>query len=586
MEETVKPDYTSISSLLVQAEDEKLLLPEFQRPFVWSVEQSKDLFDSIIRGIFIGTFVMSKPQFDLTCRAIDTRPRSGKGSRAKLNDVLYQSNEFEYSKIDVVLDGQQRITSLYRVLKGFDKVYFIFKKPQSIPLPSIEISDFDEIIESLSIKISEESFCIELSEVYKCATWKDKDIEKLIFNPLVERYEFLRENEELKDRYFDLLLDLKRLLYSKIQDKTLLSVFFLNMGIEKFCMFFERSNSKGTELSFIDIITAKIYKDFKLDREINKFKTKNKGILFDNAVIESFVRYFSFLKAKQVDRKTILTSLTGTDFNENWDETSKLYIKSYNFIESQKLIFKNEYISYKTMYIPMIHFLRNLPHKDFSQISSSQMDYFKFWLWGSLLNTRYGGGMIGSSNDIIVEDCKMLEKVAKGEKFTKDYLKKFKFDFKFEDLLELTSKGAIFVGIMSVLNYTNKFKNLGNDNLINYENQINIHHIFPSKYLEKNFSNESFENENSNSILNKMIIEKIPNIKFGEKAPSVYLHDLKNPQVDVCLQTHLISNAEELLNGNINYRQFIEDRSKLILEIIDVQLGGLKERFIKELDKN
>lgn len=586
MEETVKPDYTSISSLLLQAEEQKLLLPEFQRPFVWSVEQSKDLFDSIIRGIFIGTFVMSKPQFDLTCRAIDTRPRSGKGSRAKLHDVLYKSNQFEYSKIEVVLDGQQRITSLYRVLKGFDKVYFIFKEPESIPLPTIDVTDFDEIIESLSIKPSDESFSIELSEVYKCATWKDRDIEKIIFDPLVEKYDFLRNNEELKDRYFDLLLDLKRLLYNKIQDKTLLSVFFLNMGIEKFCMFFERSNSKGTELSFIDIITAKIYKDFKLDKEINKFRANNKGILFDNAVIESFVRYFSFLKAKQVDRKTILTSLTGSDFEENWNETSKLYVKSCEFIESQKLIFKNENISYKTMYIPMIHFLKNLPHKDFSQITRSQMDYFKFWLWGSLLNTRYGGGMIGSSNDIIVEDCKMLEKIAKGENFTKDYLKKFKFDFDFEDLLELTSKGAIFVGIMSILNYTEKFKNLGNDNFVNYDNQINIHHIFPSKYLEKNFGSESFENENSNSILNKMIIEKIPNIKFGEKKPSIYLQELNNPNLEICLKTHLIGNCEQLLKGDLDYMDFVKDRAKSILNIIDENLGQLKEKFIKELDKN
>lgn len=329
-QESVKPDYTSISTVITEAQDKKLMLPEFQRPFVWTIEQSKDLFDSLTRGIFIGTFVLAKPQFDLSCRAIDIRPRAGKGSRAKVDHVYYQINDFEAQKTYVVLDGQQRITSLYRVLKGDDKIYFIFKKPENIPGPSEEITSIEQITDSLSVKQVDDSFSIELSEVYKCATWKDKDIQQKVFDPIASNYEFLKSNADLAERYLNLLLDLKRLFYNLIQDKTLLSVFFLNMGIEKFCMFFERSNSKGTELSFIDIITAKIYKDFKLDKSINDFKNNHK-VFFDNSIIEAFVRYISYLKAGQVDRKTILTQLTGNDFVENWQETSLLYVKACNF---------------------------------------------------------------------------------------------------------------------------------------------------------------------------------------------------------------------------------------------------------------
>jgi uncharacterized protein with ParB-like and HNH nuclease domain len=334
-QESVKPDYTSIANLIQESQDKKLMLPEFQRPFVWTIEQSKDLFDSLIRGIFIGTFVMAKPQFDLSCREIDERPRAGKGSRAKINSLFYKTNDFEAKKTYVVLDGQQRITSIYRVLKAVDKIYFIFKKPDAIPSPNDEMTQIEQIIDSLSVKPIEDLFSIELSEVYKCATWKDKDIQQKIFEPIAEKYEFLKNNSDLADRYLNLLLDLKRLFYELILDKTLLSVFFLNMGIEKFCTFFERSNSKGTELSFIDIITAKIYKDFKLDKNISEFKEKNKNVLFDNSIVEAFVRYISFLKAGQVDRKTILTNLDGTDFVLYWQEICDLYVKSCNFLSSQ-----------------------------------------------------------------------------------------------------------------------------------------------------------------------------------------------------------------------------------------------------------
>ena len=97
-QESVKPDYTSIANVVQEAKDKKLMLPEFQRPFVWSIEQSKDLFDSLTRGIFIGTFVMAKPQFDLSCRAIDTRPRAGKGSRAKIDHNFYKSKTLKLKK--------------------------------------------------------------------------------------------------------------------------------------------------------------------------------------------------------------------------------------------------------------------------------------------------------------------------------------------------------------------------------------------------------------------------------------------------------------------------------------------------------
>lgn len=242
------------------------------------------------------------------------------------------------------------------------------------------------------------------------------------------------------------------------------------------------------------------------------------------------------------------------------------------------------------MYIPIIHFLKNIPHKDFTQITLTQMKLFKFWFWGSLLNTRYGGGMVGSTNDIIVDDCKKLELIAKGESFSKDYLKKYKFEYKSEDLLELTSNGAIFTGIMSIMNFSkNNLRNLGNENKIDLENTINIHHIFPTKYLEKNFENESFENEYSDSILNKMIIEKIPNLKFGEKKPSVYLGELvnNNHKLENSLASHCIGNPKEFISGeyDYNFKEFTSNRSKLIIDLIESEVGFIKLELLEELDK-
>lgn len=62
----------------------KIVLPEFQRDFVWDEPKTYDLFDSLIRDIFIGSLIYGIPSFELTVRELDTRPRKGNGSREKL----------------------------------------------------------------------------------------------------------------------------------------------------------------------------------------------------------------------------------------------------------------------------------------------------------------------------------------------------------------------------------------------------------------------------------------------------------------------------------------------------------------------
>ncbi len=585
--EQVKPEHNSIGNVIREIDDTKLLLPEFQRRFVWDIEQSKDLFDSIVRGIFIGAFMLAKPQFDLSCREIDTRPRAGKGSKSKIDSNYFTERLFEAKKIYVVLDGQQRLTSIYRVLKGIDKLYFVFKDPDKIPSPGDAIKNIEQLIDGVSFKKIPENVCVEISDVYKIGTWKDRDIRTKIFDNISNECIVFENNPNLKDRYFDLLLDLKSFFYLLIEDKTLLYIFFLDMDLEKFCMFFERSNSKATQLNFIDIITAKIYKDFKLDKEKKAFEEKYKGVMFDDIIVEAFVRYISFIKKKKVDKKTILNSLDGSDFNKYWNEICEMYVKTNNFLTSQQLIMSPKWIPYPNMFIPMIHFVRNLPNKDYSQLSEHQSKLFKFWLWASLLNMRYGGGMAGSTNDIIVEDCFTLEKISKNEGFDKATIRNFKFNFGFEDLLTITSSGAVFIGIMSIIHHQKLLKNLANNMNVDFNQKVDIHHIFPEDYLKKNFSEDSFENENVDSILNKMMIEKIPNLKFGSKAPSVYLKEEpldKNVNLLDSLSSHRIPEPSKLINSDYdnNFKQFLSDRFDMIKGLIDTEVIKVKENILAE----
>src|SRR6516165_7600556 len=109
--------------------NETILLPEFQRDFRGEMDQTHDLFDSLIREIFIGTVIYGKPGFGMTLRQVDDRPRRGKGSRAQLRMRHYDKEEIvaksRTQNLRIILDGQQRITSIYRALTGADNVFLV-----------------------------------------------------------------------------------------------------------------------------------------------------------------------------------------------------------------------------------------------------------------------------------------------------------------------------------------------------------------------------------------------------------------------------------------------------------------------------
>jgi hypothetical protein len=487
------------------------------------------------------------------------------------------------------LDGQQRRTSIYRALKGVDKIYFIFKKPDELPAPGKDINGIDDVIQGITNENDNGELCIPIHDLYSCLkeNWREKRIREEILDSAMKLCTNLDlNNSEIIERYFDLLLTVKKLFTMLITDKTLLAVFMLDMDLEKFCMFFERSNSKGISLNFIDIITAKIYIGFNLKKNIDVFRNKYTAEL-DDGIIECFVRYICYIKSGKVDKKTILSEVDYHDFVDNWDEISLLYQRTYNFLMSERLLVGFNWLPYDTMLIPMMHFLKNLPSKDYSQRTEKQDKLLKFWFWGSLLNGRYGGGMAGSTNDIVVEDCNNLGELAIRSTISKEFFNKFKFNFKYDDIIEIDSRGAKFNCLMSIIHYKNELKDWVNNGNIDFTEKFDVHHIFPDDYIENKFGRDSIEYDCVDSILNKAIIGKITNIKFKNKAPSEYLSEItnKNTQLIQSMGTQLIPNPQDLIDGNYDnsFLKFLKDRYACLYSILEMQILDLRDDLVSQL---
>ena len=90
----------TINHLIEKNDSGELGLPELQRPFIWSDSKVRDLFDSMMRGYPIGYLMLwESPALD----------------KKKYIGVEAHTNG---EPRDVIIDGQQRLTSLYAVMKG------------------------------------------------------------------------------------------------------------------------------------------------------------------------------------------------------------------------------------------------------------------------------------------------------------------------------------------------------------------------------------------------------------------------------------------------------------------------------------
>ena len=94
-----------INQLLDGIEKFNLVLPEFQREYVWSKEQAKQLMVSLLKGYPVGGLLFWETNEPPELKNLDVPPE-------------------KLGNINVILDGQQRLTTLYLLANGHIPPYY------------------------------------------------------------------------------------------------------------------------------------------------------------------------------------------------------------------------------------------------------------------------------------------------------------------------------------------------------------------------------------------------------------------------------------------------------------------------------
>lgn len=263
-----KPDRIDIDNIKYQIEQGELKVPQFQRDFVWNIEESAKLMDSIVKGYPIGAFTFWKTK---------NRLRSVKNiGGLTLPDS--PANDF----VNYVLDGQQRITSIYACLKGvtignsdYSKMYINLC---ALEEDSIVILDLDDL------KIDEYISLTDLLEgnmsmIFSRFGAKPATIDKIAeYKERINKYSF--SIIELQDAPLDIATEI-----------------------------FTRINTTGKSLSVFEIMCAKTYDEdlnFDLFEKRNIQLEKWENVNYNTVPHQTVLQVMSLCIQKSCRRRDIL----------------------------------------------------------------------------------------------------------------------------------------------------------------------------------------------------------------------------------------------------------------------------------------
>jgi len=360
------------------------------------------------------------------------------------------------------------------------------------------------------------------------------------------------------------------------------------MSLEKFVVFFERSNTRGVQLNFIDILSAKLYTgNFNLKKKIQEFESNHPNYTFAPEVI---VRTIAYIKSnpKEIHRNYILTELKSEDFIEWWDILCGYYKVSLDYLYENNFTISQDWMPYENMLIPIIIFLKEL-NGSFHKMSQNNKDFFSYWYFASALSIRYSG----SSNEKIIEDSNTFTIIAQNKKITTssffNKLSKIQI-LSHEDLYTFNKKvNAVYKGVLNLINYHSKgLIDWNNDSKLSLNSELEDHHIFPKAYLEEILTNDS-DKDFIDCVANRTLVPKKLNIKISDQKPSEYLNRIKgsNTSFERTLENHMI--PIELLEGEYDelFMFFLEERSQKIFHIIQEHIinktAKIKELFFEEV---
>ncbi|MCU0329263.1 MAG: DUF262 domain-containing protein [Chitinophagales bacterium] len=531
-----EPQIRTFSTLLAEIQNGQTKIPQFQREFVWSLAQSANLMDSILKGYPIGTFIFWNT---------NERLRSVRD----IGDfTLPEPAEGVY--INYVLDGQQRLTSLFASLKGL-----------TVKRDSGKIDDFSQMYIDLEANTNEQIVVLETSE-------KDSKTHIKITDLLYGGRSILRQYDEKYDEKIDQYKN-------NIQSYNYSIILLKNAPIDIATEVFARINEGGKKLSVFEIMVAKTYdydRCFDLATKFKELCTELEPMNYETISDSTVLQTVSIILEKDCTKKQILT-LDRKRFIDEWDRVTDAIKKSVEFFRFSLRIPVSQLLPFNTLIAPISYFFYHHKHIP----TGNKMAYLEDYFWRCSLSARFSSSVEAKVN----QDVKRIDEILNGLHPSYDWAIDASPEF-IEKHGWFSASRSYIKAILCIYAYQQP-RSFNTDALVNISNywltranSKNYHHFFPQSYLQKklNWENKTFY---INHILNITIVDdQLNKHEIRAKAPSKYMKDFtkQNKSIRETMKSHLIDDFEEFGISTDNYEAFFHKRAKMVSD-------ELKKRIIE-----
>jgi hypothetical protein len=516
------------SDLISEIETGQVKIPQFQRKFVWDIKSSAKLLDSIIKGYPIGTFIYWRTNERL--RAV----------RNLGNIQLPEPKDGEY--VNYVLDGQQRLTSLFATLKGLK---IIDEEGRE--------SDYSEMFVDFNAQDDQEIIITDISKLEGRTYIK---VTELMEGSLTLLAAYPHEYHKAIEKY-------KKI----IQSYTFSVINLKNAPIDVATEVFTRLNVGGKALTLFEIMVAKTYdsnKHFDLSEKYDELKEELATSQYDTIPSATVLQVIAILLEKDCTRKQIL-KLDKEKFIGIWDEATNCIKQSVDFFRSYG-ISVSRILPYNALIVPFSYYFFLHKKNPTGEIKKRLEDFF----WRVSLGFRYSSGVESK----LAQDIEKIEKIVKGE--LPKYEWAVNIDEEFVENNGWFSTGKAFVkAILCLLSkqtpksFDNNLNVIMDNSWLKIASSKNYHHYFPKSWLSKNY--KDWEYFFVNHIVNITIVDDFLNKRtIKTKSPAVYMKTFRKENEDLAqtMRTHLIDIDKDGIWEN-DYETFYNNRLKRITKALN-----------------
>ncbi len=526
-----------ISTILDHIDSGHMALPEFQRGYVWNRDQVRGLFDSLYRCHPVG---------GLLVWATESKTAAHRGDGALAAGV-----------VKLLLDGQQRMTTLYGVERGKPPKFFDGNAQAFTGLRFHLESEVFEFYQP--VKMKDDPLWIDVTELMRTGT-----------AGLGEFIARLSSQPALAAKVGDYVGRLSRLLGIVEIDLHIEEVTGADKSLDVVVDIFNKVNSGGTKLSKGDLALAKICADWPEGRDAMKAKLKEWTKADYRFNLDWLLRSVNTVLTGEA-KFQYLHEKSAAEVQDALTRAIRHIDTSLNLIGG-RLGLDHDQVFFGRFAVPVIaRYLDQRQAKKLGPLGEKERDKLLFWYVQAAMWGRFSG----STESFIDQDLAALDGDDGGLDKLLEQLRLWHGGLRAEaGHFTGWSLGARFYPVLYLLTRMGAARDWGTGlplkaNLLGKMSRLEVHHIFPKAQLYK----RRYKRPEVNALANFCFLTKDTNLDIRDRLPEEYFPKVEKAHPGA-LASQWIPADEELWKID-RFRDFLEARKVLLADELNKRMEEL-----------